>query len=213
MKNGFTIIELMLTIAVASVVLAIAVPAMDTFISNSRMSGLAATMVTTINQARSEAISTGKYVSVYATSDKGMSGNATTPSIGSMSNSTTAWSDGFRMLQRTREASGALSTNASSTTLVKQVHYGYNPASQTAVVVQRVTAGSNASGTAVDQFTFNRKGQLVDETTGTVISNDVQIQICDGGRTGEKGRRIIINNRGNVRNYAIHDNRYSNPCT
>ena len=81
------------------------------------------------------------------------------------------------------------------------------------MVVQRVTAGTNASGTAVNQFTFNRKGQLVDETTGLVIANDVQILVCDGGRSGERGRRIIINNRGNVKNYATSDSRYSNPCT
>lgn len=213
MKNGFTIIELMLTIMVAAVVLSLAVPAMDTFISNSRMSGLTASMVTTINQARSEAISTGKFVSVYAGSDKGMGASAATPGIGSLANSTAAWSDGFRILQRTRLNTGALSTSATDTLLIKQSHYGYKPARQTSVVVQRVTAGSNAAGTAVNQFTFNRKGQLIDETTGAVIANDVQIHVCDGGRSGEKGRRIIINNRGNVRNYATFDSNYSNPCT
>lgn len=211
--RGFTVIELMLTIAVAAVVLSLAAPAMDQFISNSRMSGVAANMVTAINQARSEAITRGKYVSVYAASDKGMAGNATTPGIGSLANSTTAWSDGFRILQRTRGSSGALSTSASDTLLINQTHYGYKPANQTSVLVQRMTAGTNTAVETVDQFTFNRKGQLVDESTGAVISNDVQILICDGGRTGEKGRRIIINNRGNVKNYAITDSRYSNPCS
>lgn len=213
MKNGFTIIELMMTIAIGAIVLAFAVPAMDEFIANSKMSSVAVNMVTTINQARSEAITTGKYVSVYAASDKGMSGNATTPGIGSLPNSTSAWSDGFRILQRTRAVSGGLSTSASDTTLIRQTHYGYQPATQTSVVVQRVTAGTNTSVGAVNQFTFNRKGQLVEETTGAVISNDVQILVCDGGRSGEKGRRIIINNRGNVKNYATVDSNYSNPCT
>ena len=212
-RRGFTMIELMITVALAAVVMALAVPAMNDFVSNGRMSGLAANMVTTISQARSEAISTGKFVSVHATSDKGMGGNPTTPGIGSMSNSSSAWSDGFRILRRTRLNTGALSTNASDTALIRQSHYGYQPATQTSVVVQRVTAGTNASGTAVNQFTFNRKGQLVDETTGLVIANDVQILVCDGGRSGERGRRIIINNRGNVKNYATSDSRYSNPCT
>lgn len=210
---GFTVIELMITIAVAGVVLALAVPAMDEFIANSRISGMAASMVTTISQARSEAITTGKPVSVYAGSDKGTGGNAAKPDIGSLPNSTAAWSDGHRILLRTRLASGALSADAVDTTLIKQTYYGYKPASQTSVVVERVTAGSNASAGAVNQFTFNRKGQLVDETNSTVISNDVQIHICDGGRSGEKGRRIIINNRGNIKNYAPFDANYSNPCT
>jgi len=169
-------------------------------------------MVTAINEARSEAIARGKYVSVYATSDKGMNGSATTPNKG-MSSSIAAWSDGFRLLQRTRPGTGALSTNAADTTLIKQTYYGYTPATQTSIEVRRVTAGDHTSVGAVDQFTFNRKGQLVDETSGNVIANDVQIIVCDGGRSGENGRRIIINNRGNVRNYAIFDTRYSNPCT
>ena len=211
--RGFTMIELMVTLVVMSIVLAFAIPSMETFVSNRRMSTAAASLVASITQARSEAISTGKYVSIYATSDKGMAGNTTTPGIGSMPDSTSAWSDGFRLLQRTRLGSGALSTNASDTTLISQVHFGYEPASQTSVVVQRMTAGTNTSTGAVNQFTFNRKGQLVDETTGAIISNDVQIHVCDGGRSGEEGRRIIINNRGNIRNYATYDSNYSNPCT
>ncbi len=212
-QRGFTLIELMVTIAVAAIVASFALPAMDEFIANSRMSGLAANMVTTINQARSEAISRGHYVSVYATSDKGMAGSPNTPGIGSMANSTAAWSDGFRILQRTRLAAGDLSTSAADTSLIRQSHYGYQPTTQTSVVVQRVTAGTHSSTGAVNQFTFNRKGQLVDETTGTIITNDVQILVCDGGRSGEQGRRIIINNRGNVKNYANSDSRYANPCS
>ena len=211
--RGFTAIELMITLAVIAIVASFAAPSMDEFFANSRMSGVAAGMVTAINQARSEAVTTGQYVSVYATSDKGMSGNSTTPGIGSMSDSTSAWSDGFRLLQRTRLVSGALSTSAADTTLIRQTHYGYQPTTQTSVVVQKVTAGTNTSVATLDQFTFNRKGQLVDETTGLVISNDVQIHVCDGGRSGEKGRRIIINNRGNVKNYATFDSNYSNPCS
>lgn len=213
MKNGFTLIELMITIAVAAVVLSLALPAMDTFIANGRMSGATAAMVTTINQARSDAITLGRPVSVHATSDQGMGGSPTTPGIGSMGNSTAAWSDGFRILRRTRTATGELSTSASDTLLIRQTHYGYDPVSEISIVVQRVTAGSNSSTGAVNQFSFNRKGQLIDETTGLVITNDVQIHVCDGGRTGETGRRIIINNRGSVKNYAISDARYSNPCT
>ncbi len=211
-RRGFTIIELMITIAVAAVVLAVAVPAMDVFIANSRMSGMATTMVTTINEARSEAISTGKFVSVHAGSDVGIEADARTVGIGSLPDSTAAWSDGFRVLQRTWE-SGALSADVDDTTLIRQTHYGYNPATETSVVVRRVTAGTNTAVSTVNLFTFNRRGQLVDETTGTVIANDVQILVCDGGRSGEEGRRIIINNRGNVRNDAPFNPNYTNPCT
>lgn len=212
MKNGFTIIELMVAIAIAAILVSIGMPAMQSFISNGKISRAAASLVTAVNQARSEAISTGKPVSIFAGSDKGVGGNATTPNIGSLGTSEKAWSDGFRLLRRTI-SSGSLSTDASDTTLLGQTHFGYTPDTSTSITVQRVTAGTHSSTGTIDQLTFNRVGQLVDETSGAVIANDVQIWVCDNSRSGEQGRRIIINNRGNIKNYAPFDTNYSNPCT
>lgn len=68
-QSGFTIIELMVTLAVAAIVIGVAVPSFNTQIRNSRATGLAEQLVTTINFARSEAVKRGARVSVCASND------------------------------------------------------------------------------------------------------------------------------------------------
>lgn len=68
MKNqaAFTIIELMVTLAVLAIVLGIAVPSFTTQIQNNRVKALTEDLVTSINFARMEALKRGKRVSVCA---------------------------------------------------------------------------------------------------------------------------------------------------
>lgn len=64
MQPGFTLIELMVTLSVLGILLAIAVPNYITFIQNARLTGQANDLVTSLNYARSEAIKRGVRVSV-----------------------------------------------------------------------------------------------------------------------------------------------------
>lgn len=59
MKNGFTIIELMLTIMVAAVVLSLGVPSFLESIRNNRMASQTNILLSSINFARSEAVKLG----------------------------------------------------------------------------------------------------------------------------------------------------------
>lgn len=59
MKNGFTIIELMLTILIVSIVLAIGVPSFTAAIQNNRIAGQINTLLSTLNYARAEAVKLG----------------------------------------------------------------------------------------------------------------------------------------------------------
>jgi prepilin-type N-terminal cleavage/methylation domain-containing protein len=58
MRNhqGFTLIELMVTIAVAAIIMAIAVPSMQTMRANSRVSAAANDLASDLKKARNEAI-------------------------------------------------------------------------------------------------------------------------------------------------------------
>jgi len=58
-SNGFTLIELVITIAIAAIVLAIAVPSFQSIISNNRISSEADRLFTIIKQVRNNAIVTG----------------------------------------------------------------------------------------------------------------------------------------------------------
>lgn len=60
MKNGFTIIELMLTIAVIAVVLAVGVPSFSTAIQNNRLISQSNSLIGALNYARSEAVKLGQ---------------------------------------------------------------------------------------------------------------------------------------------------------
>lgn len=55
-RNGFTLLELMMAIAVIGVVLAVAVPGFNTFRQNARMTSAANDLLGDLNAARSEAI-------------------------------------------------------------------------------------------------------------------------------------------------------------
>jgi type IV fimbrial biogenesis protein FimT len=67
--NGVTLIELMVTVAILAILVALAVPSFTRLIADTRMSGHANTFVSDLNYARSEAQKLGKSVSLCATSD------------------------------------------------------------------------------------------------------------------------------------------------
>lgn len=54
--HGFTLLELMITIAVAAILLGLAVPNMHTFIQNNRIAGQTNDILAALNLARSEAL-------------------------------------------------------------------------------------------------------------------------------------------------------------
>jgi len=67
-KNGFTLIELMIAIALAGILLSMAVPALDSFMNNARQTGAINDFVSSMHVARSTAITTNFRVTVCASS-------------------------------------------------------------------------------------------------------------------------------------------------
>jgi len=66
-NTGFTLIELMVTVAIAGVVLGIGIPSFNEAIRNSRLTTSANELITALNLAKSEAIKRGEHVVVRKT--------------------------------------------------------------------------------------------------------------------------------------------------
>ncbi|NCS66623.1 MAG: hypothetical protein COS39_04810 [Hydrogenophilales bacterium CG03_land_8_20_14_0_80_62_28] len=68
--NGFTLVELMVTVSVAAILLVIAVPSFSVFLMNNRMATQANDLISALNLARSEAVRRGATVTVCASSNQ-----------------------------------------------------------------------------------------------------------------------------------------------
>lgn len=68
-QNAFTLLELMVTVAVIGILTAIAAPSFKTMIANNRSATIAQELMDAINLARAEAIKRGKRVSICASSN------------------------------------------------------------------------------------------------------------------------------------------------
>ena len=81
-QNGFTLIELMIAIGLTGLLLSMAVPALDIFVSNARQTGAINDFVSTIHQARSTAVTTNTRVTIC-------------PSAGGTDCESVDWNDGW----------------------------------------------------------------------------------------------------------------------
>lgn len=68
-EQGFTLIELMIAIAIAAILLSIAIPSFQSVIQNSRASALATEITAALNTARTEAVKRSEPVRVCPSSD------------------------------------------------------------------------------------------------------------------------------------------------
>jgi len=69
-ERGFTLIELMVTLAIAAILLTIGVPSMRDLILNNRLVAATNTFTSTLNIVRSEAIKQGRNASLCVSSDQ-----------------------------------------------------------------------------------------------------------------------------------------------
>ena len=67
-EKGFTLIELMIAVGLTGLLLSMAVPALDIFVSNARQTGAINDFVSSIHQARSTAVTTNARVTICPSS-------------------------------------------------------------------------------------------------------------------------------------------------
>ena len=80
-RRGFTLIELMMAIALLAILLMLGVPAFSTYIQNARLRGAAENFYAGVQMARAEAVRRNTTVQIILTSDAGVDSSANTDNL------------------------------------------------------------------------------------------------------------------------------------
>lgn len=152
---GFTLVELMVTIAVLAILLGVAIPGMQAFVVRNRLAAINNDLMTALNLARSEAIKRAITVSVCRTNDNGVSCAGT-------------WSDGWMVFVNTDGDSPAVKDGANETLLrvFPALPAGYT-LNATANFTNFVTYGRSGAANNIGTFVVCNNS---DETTARGVT-------------------------------------------
>lgn len=170
---GFTLIELMMTIAIGAIVLTLAVPSFNTVIRNDRLTTRTNELVASLNFARSEAVKRG----IRVTACKSQNPNATPPTC-STSNAVN-WSIGWIIFT---DPNNNATFDSNTETLLRTQE---NP-------LTNITMTGSQDIANYISFVASGQSRL---TNGNHQSGT--IKVCDD-RTGNIGVNIALNNAGRL---------------
>jgi type IV fimbrial biogenesis protein FimT len=163
-NTGFTLLELLITVALIAIVMAIAVPSMSTFTQNDRLTTNINALIGNLAYARSEAVKTNRQVSIC------VSNNATTCTGGN-------WEDGWVVYI---DADGDNSFTAGETVLRAHQALGSNNTLTPTGIGTQITYDNRGFATAASvgsiQLCDSRSGPLGKTIT---ISNTGRVRIQD----------------------------------
>lgn len=168
--NGFTVIELVITVALVAILATIAVPAYTTMMTNNRMVGEINDFVGGLHFARSEAIKRGLDVVVCKSAD------------GQLCTTAGDWSQGWVIFQdtngtRTRDGTGCPGQPCEP---LISAHSAFKGGDQFI-----------GTGNPADWVRFSRNG-FSGNSFGTLT-------LCDSGKDAKQARAIIISRTGRIR--------------
>lgn len=181
-QTGFTLVELMLTLAIAAIIVTQAVPSFSGMIKNNRLVTQTNDLVADINLARSEAVTRGVRVILCRSADSRAAG----ATCGGTNNT---WSTGW-LMYADDDGSGDFET--ANDTLIR--------ISQPAQADLTIMANANGD----TDLQYNSDGTA--NETGTAI-----FAICDA-RGVSNGRQINVNNVGRPRLISAPINSCTNPA-
>lgn len=165
---GFTLVELMISIAVLAILLAMAVPSLREVGLNSRGSGMINTLLADLSTARSEAVKTARPTYIVA--------------IGG------DWANGWNIWTDTN-LNGAQDGDEPTLKSQDPINGGYTSA-ETAFLL-RAIEGASGGGSNVGQIAFGAQGQTVLPSTGA------RFGLCrpDGNAARSTGIQVSVAGR------------------
>jgi prepilin-type N-terminal cleavage/methylation domain-containing protein len=191
-NHGFTLFELLMTIAIAGILLGIAIPSFQSIRVNSSVSSLAAEAVLSIAEARNRAITTRSRV--YVVQGPGTSETDI--------DTVTAddWASGWRLMTG---PSLATATLISRNDKQRKADDGGDGAGKVSLFVtdKTVDDAGSADGDKINGFGFNNFGQLIDLDGNNMES--AAIVVCAPNSSSEKGRAISVSSLGRVTNTVV----------
>ncbi len=107
--RGVTLIELLVTLSVVAILLAIGVPSFQAVLARNRIAGITNDLMGALNLTRSEAIKRGKIVTICKSTNTDATDNsaASTPTPTCSTSSTVGWQDGWLIFVDDSSAMGA----------------------------------------------------------------------------------------------------------
>lgn len=173
-QRGFTLIELMVTVAVMIVVLAIGIPAYDSMMASNRAVSQSNMFVTAINLAKSEAISRGARVTVCANAS---ATNTTPSSLACATSGTNTWANGWFVFQDADSDGVYDSTGHDDETVLK--------------LWQALEPGSTFSDGGTYALPFS--------STGESLAGAVAFELTQNNAKGNQKRCLYVNALGQIR--------------
>lgn len=180
-STGFTLTELMITLAIVGVLLAVGVPSLKTFMQSNQLIAATNELLSALHVARSEAIKLNSRVSICESS------NGTTCS------GTGDWSNGWIVFV---DAGGNLSNTglpcaAANTDCLLRVHG--------AIADNKLSlSGVDANANAINSFTFTARG-MPKNTAGISESGVFSVCSFDDSNNVIGSRAVVLSLSGRVR--------------
>ncbi len=192
-NSGFTLIELIITLAVAAVVLTLAAPALrDTLIRN-RVATEINSLAATLNQGRSEAIKRGRSVTLCNSS------NGTSCCSSSGASCAKNWQNGWILFE---------DSNADGT---------FDSSDETAIKVSSGFTSSDTLTYAANTATSTATSSYVRFKSNGFSKEAGSFKLCESGSAVKYARALYISTTGRIRlssdsdNDGVHDDGLASP--
>ena len=183
MKNssGFTLLELMITLFIVGILLAVGIPSLKTFMQGNQLVAASNELVSAMHVARSEAIKLNTRVSICESSD------------GANCAATGSWKEGWIVFV---DANGDLANTGApcagpDTDCLLRIHEAMDDDLLT-------VAGEDANGAVVSSFTFTSRG-LPKAVNGASQSGVFSVCSLDSDGNTIGSRAVILSLSGRVR--------------